>query len=278
VPVLVLALVLGGFAVVRASATGAEGLVFHPVAPCLVYDTVGVATPPARFSAGQSRVIPTLAASYATQGGVDGPCGLPAGYAGLQVNVVALNPGGTGTLKVWASGTAEPVSGYSSLVQFQADAPHRNVANATAVAVGADAARSLVVRAVAAPVDVQLVVLGYYTGGEVDSLSARVAQLEADLAALEAATPQVVSAAVNAAGTLRAGSPGVTVTVTGIARRDVDFGFDVSGCTYAVSGADAGSFVRPAAKPGVADVVVVEVTDGRGAGVTSDFGLVVHCP
>ncbi len=247
-PVAVAGAAIAVLAPLAADAQGSDpGLVFHPISPCVVYNSLGSATPPAKFDIGETRSVATVSADYSSQGGQASSCGLPADVEAVHLNLVAVNPEGRGVIQAWPGDQAAPVNGgVASLVQFQIDSPNPNIANAAPVEVAEDTDGTVKVQVFGAKVDVQVILLGYYTGDELTALDGRLDQVEADITALQAAppVPVVLSARVNELGVVLGGSAGMTTTKIGVGRYRVDFGVDVSSCVYATSSSEYAVFIR----------------------------------
>ena len=96
---------------------------FHVVAPCRLIDTRGPAGP----SGG-----PALGANSSRTFPVSGRCGVPATARAVAVNLTAVNPGASGNLRLFPSGTVAPLA---SSINF---AQGRTRANNAIGALGAD--------------------------------------------------------------------------------------------------------------------------------------------
>ncbi|RZA30756.1 MAG: hypothetical protein EOP02_00450 [Proteobacteria bacterium] len=85
----------------------ANDLVYTMVAPCRILDT---RTSVGRLSSSVARDFFVHGASFASQGGTAGNCGIPADPSAVAINVVAVTPDADGFLTVYPSGTARPVA------------------------------------------------------------------------------------------------------------------------------------------------------------------------
>lgn len=112
------------------------------------------------------------------------------------------------------------------------------------------------------------------------------------VAPLVAAVPEMLWVAVGGDGTAARGSAGVESETTSTGFYEVDFGVDITGCTYAATIAEADP-VEPTTtillreltislqpKPGDANVLLVHTGDADGSAASargSDFHLQVNC-
>lgn len=88
-------------------ATG-DNQTFTPLEPCRIFDSRPGNGGSGKLAANETR---TLAVSGDTSlGGQagEGDCGVPTAATAVQVNFVAVNPDGYGSLKLWATGDPEP--------------------------------------------------------------------------------------------------------------------------------------------------------------------------
>lgn len=146
-------------------------LVYTPLNPCVVFDTRPVFGGTGAMAAGETRTFHVVGSTndFLAQGGqVAGGCGVPGFAAGspvvraVMINLVAIEPQGSGQLKAWATDQVEPVQG--ALVNYALLNPSMNNSNAVAIEVRQDSeGGDLSVRAVSAGVNVRGVVLGYFT-------------------------------------------------------------------------------------------------------------------
>lgn len=137
-------------------------LTLTTVAPCRILDTRANAQ---RFVAGQTRTF-QIFGSLSSQGGNAAGCSLP-GFSGgvatvkaLALNLVAVNPGGAGNLRAWATDQAMP---SASSLNFQSLSPNLNVANELAVGVRQDAPGADFSIFSTQAVDVVADVVGFYS-------------------------------------------------------------------------------------------------------------------
>ena len=105
----------------RIPASG-DDLVFTPLEPCTIYDSRVSKGGPGPFATGEQRDFDVAGAiDLSSQGGPVGGCGIPAWVGGffgqtaqaqaLAVNVIAVNPTGLGSVKVWAGQQMIPDEG-----------------------------------------------------------------------------------------------------------------------------------------------------------------------
>ena len=158
-----------------ALAQNIDHLVFHTITPCRIIDTRVPSTP---LGSNEARGFNVFGTNLSSQGGSTSGCGLPelAGDGSAQtmaiaVNVIAINPQGSGNLKGWAGDIAEPLR--AGVVNYQVLNPNLNIANATILAIRTTGSlgvgEDIVLRANGAATDVVADVAGYFgpavTGG-----------------------------------------------------------------------------------------------------------------
>src|SRR5512135_3041821 len=91
------ALLIGGVAL----ADEIPGLVYTPVAPCILVRTAG--SPLGRMLNDETRgYLVRGATNLSPQGGAAAGCGIPDDAAVVSVSLRVANPSGVGQLKVWA--------------------------------------------------------------------------------------------------------------------------------------------------------------------------------
>jgi alpha-tubulin suppressor-like RCC1 family protein len=131
--------------------------VFVPIEPCRIADT----RPAGDRLEGEVRSFRIAGATdpdgtFAAQGGRHGGCGIPDGANAVKVSITAVDPGGSGYLRVWPAGTAAP---NASFLNYLGD----SVTNAGAVAIAGDPSTDdLSVRAFAGDTDLVIDVQGFY--------------------------------------------------------------------------------------------------------------------
>ena len=130
-------------------------LPFIGVAPCRIADTRG------NGFTGQYGP-PALVADAMRTFTIAGQCGIPVGAAAVSLNLVALNVGANGDLRVFPTGGAVPLV---STLNYNANTP--NIANAAVVPLGTGGA--ITVQADAASIDLIIDTNGYYARGVVTS-------------------------------------------------------------------------------------------------------------
>ncbi|HEX7183753.1 MAG TPA: hypothetical protein VF756_18110 [Thermoanaerobaculia bacterium] len=165
----------GGLRSVSAAAIGdfKRELVFVPLPPCRVIDTrvPGQALQPAQIR--EFKVAGTT--GFSSQGGNPTGCGVPAGAVNpnapaVVVNVIAVNPPGSGFIRAWATGTPMP---STSVVNF-ANVPGLAIANGIVVSINGTslASSDLTVLAEGSPVHFVVDVTGYFTRFPVEQVEA----------------------------------------------------------------------------------------------------------
>ena len=145
---------------------GASGsdLLFTPVAPCRIVNTVATGTPLAASTSRAFYVNGNAAAVFEAQGGNAGGCGIPDAATAVAMNFIAVGPAGPGNLRAYPW-NATPTLPNASVINY-ANVSGLNIANGLAQPV-CDAASTtctfdLIVRADAAQTHVIIDVVGYY--------------------------------------------------------------------------------------------------------------------
>ena len=100
------------------------GLEFTSVTPCAVFDTrSGQGGIERKLNPGEEITVDTIRDNYASQGGFAGSCGIPSATGSslfgdpesqtvsVALNLVALNPDGSGNLRIWKDGDPAPPGG-----------------------------------------------------------------------------------------------------------------------------------------------------------------------
>lgn len=94
-----------------------SGKVFTPIDACAIFDTRESQGGQGKPAAGDTLVIDTVAGDFSYQGGAAEDCGIPASpnfglgrnmNRALLVNLVAIEPEGSGNLRAWDSGNPPP--------------------------------------------------------------------------------------------------------------------------------------------------------------------------
>lgn len=157
---LALALVAAGAAVgpvlqTEPAAAAPIGSVYVPLTPCRVLDT----------RSGGGALVPGTArnvqvagdsGSFTSQGGTEGGCGVPVDATAVEVAVSAVDPAGTGYLRIWPSDVTPP---SATFVNYTAGQSTTNTGAVTRAAATPD----LTMQSFTSPTDVVVDVQGYYT-------------------------------------------------------------------------------------------------------------------
>jgi hypothetical protein len=143
----------------------AADLVFTPVTPCRIVNTVAIGTPLAANTSRQFYVNGNAASVFEAQGGNPGGCGIPDTATAVEMNFIAVGPAGAGDLRAfpWA---ASPTIPNSSVINY-ANVGGLNIANGLAQPV-CNAATTvcsfdLIVQADVAQSHLIIDVVGYYS-------------------------------------------------------------------------------------------------------------------
>jgi hypothetical protein len=83
----------------------AEDLVYTMITPCRIVDTRNAG---GRMGSGEVRSFSSSGTSFASQGGADGDCAMPADASAVVLNVVAVGPDGDGFVTVYPYGLTRP--------------------------------------------------------------------------------------------------------------------------------------------------------------------------
>jgi len=151
----------------------AADLVFTPVTPCRIVNTVATATALAANTSRAFYVNGNAAAVFEAQGGNAGGCGIPDTATAVEMNFIAVGPAGPGDLRAfpWAASPTEPLASvinYSNLAGL-------NIANGLAQPVcdasGGVCTFDLIVKADVATSHVIIDVVGYYNRADVTVLT-----------------------------------------------------------------------------------------------------------
>jgi hypothetical protein len=120
-----------GALVPNALGDAAADLVFTPVTPCRIVNTVTTATPLAANVVRNFYVNGNTAAVFEAQGGKAGGCGIPDSATAVEMNFVVAGPSGAGDLKAYPFAATPPTS---SVINYAA-LPGLNIANGIAMPV-----------------------------------------------------------------------------------------------------------------------------------------------
>jgi hypothetical protein len=224
-----------------------SSLQFVAVTPCRIADTrvTGGA-----LVAGQ-RVFDATLATYATQGGKAGSCGLPTGsaVASVQLNLGAISQNNkTSDIKGWATGTTEPTA---SLVNYNPSGP---VANMVTVPVNASGQFTLKTPGAA---HTFIDVAGFYV--------------------------KPAYAFVNANGTIKqnAASGVVSITHPSTGRYNITFDRDITQCAISTASLEwaVATDVSPDSQAvvGIPDQVRVGAVNSAGTFVDLEFYILLSC-
>ncbi len=109
----------------------AADLVFTPVTPCRIVNTVATATPLSANSNRAFYVNGNAAGVFEAQGGNAGGCGIPDSATAVEMNFIAVGPAAAGDFRAfpWASGTPAPP--LASVINY-ANVGALNIANGIA--------------------------------------------------------------------------------------------------------------------------------------------------
>ncbi|MEO7398668.1 MAG: hypothetical protein ABIW84_08910, partial [Ilumatobacteraceae bacterium] len=179
----------GGLMTASATIDTGERAVFVPIVPCRVMDTrsgsdnVGPRSTP--IGSSETHTISVL--------GVNGNCTIPADATGLAMNVTIINPTANSFLTVFPSGAVRPLASNLNWVAGQPPVP-----NAVTADVPGDGKVSFY--NLTGTVNVAADIIGYFVDHSHDDRYYTKAQTDA----------KTLFASVNADGTLRRGSAGVT--------------------------------------------------------------------
>ncbi|MFM7062590.1 MAG: RCC1 domain-containing protein [Actinomycetes bacterium] len=133
----------------------ATGEKYVPLAPCRAVDTRA----PGRLPADGVRAlrIAGTRGMFASQGaGSRLGCGVPAGASAVRAAVTAVNPGGTGFLRLWQNGRTAPTATYLNFLNGQ------SITNSGAIALSTGGLAQLVAKSFNAATDLVIDVQGYF--------------------------------------------------------------------------------------------------------------------
>jgi hypothetical protein len=212
----------------------------------------------------------------AQQAGTDCTGQIPATATALSLNVTALNATSNSFITIWSDGPRPTASALNP-------EPGARVFNAVTTEV--TATQTFQIYNNRGNVDVFVDINGYYDNHNHDDLYPQKADVytSAEVDALLAAQPTVLTAAVAGNGTFVRGSAGVTSSNVGTGRYEVDFGRDMASCTYVATSGNldlftiAPSVAQTAPRLNNKRAVYVVIRDLAGSGLNDDFFLTVVC-
>lgn len=220
---------------------------YVPITPCRIVDS---RTAPTAFAPKEIRSYKTQG-NTASQGGATN-CGVPATASALEIDATAVDATGSGFLRIYPAGGAEPNSTFMNYIDGF------NASNAGSVAITPGTGANIKVKNYGSSTDLVVEVLGYYV-------------------------PDLI-AVVQSNGSLVRGTPGTTVTKEGTGVYRVNFARDVSGCAFAAGAHDPSTgfgnqnWVSLATNGNTPNGVYVETYTAAGATkVDSEFHLTVTC-
>ncbi len=256
----------GGLMSASATLSTGERSVFVPIVPCRVMDTrpapetIGPRATP--IAANETHTISVL--------GANGNCTIPADATGLSMNVTAIGGNASSFLTIFPSGAAKPLASNLNWTAGQAPVP-----NAVTVDVPADGKVSFF--NLAGTVNVAADIIGYYVDHNHDDVYYTKTQVDA----------QTMFASVNANGTLRRGSTGVSSALfAGGFGGDytVTFPRNISSCVFVESTAATVEGNNPvpgyvgATLQSPTSLYVQVYTIAGDTSVQQPFNVIVTCP
>jgi hypothetical protein len=139
----------------------AGDLVFTPLASCNLVDTRNAG---GAFTANIQRHFKASGANFTAQGGSNTNCGIPSNPTALLLGVTSVDAPNRGYFKMWAYGTAPPVSSATSY------GPTQNSRNDIVLKVSQGLTNDFTMGASTSGADVLISVLGYFTAPEATAL------------------------------------------------------------------------------------------------------------
>lgn len=258
---------LGGGGLMTASAAGQEEPTFHPITPCRIMDTrpgvdnVGPRVAP--IGPDETYQIPTT--------GAQGNCNVPFETTAIAMNVTIVNPTAASYLSVAPGGAPTPLSSNLNWVAGQAATP-----NAVTVDVAGDGTIAFYNRY--GWVDVIADVVGYYSDHEHDDRYYTQSQVDG----------MTMFAVVEADGTLRRGSDGVTSTphpsafdgdyIVTFPRSVSDCGFTASAQSTVEGNNPTVGIVGATVRSSNQTQLYVQANDADGVRADRPFSVLVACP
>jgi len=142
----------------------AADLVFTPLPQCNLLDTRVVG---GTFSAGVFKHFKASGSSFASQGGSNTNCGIPANVRALQLGVTAVNPTAKGYFKLWPYGETQPAASSMSF------GPSQNTRNDIVLRVSQGLAYDFTAASNVGGGHLLVTVVGYYAPPEASALDCR---------------------------------------------------------------------------------------------------------
>ena len=213
---------------------------YTPIAPCRIVDT---RVHGGAISANATRSFHALGSgSFAGQGGAS--CDIPSSAIAVTGSIIAVNATGSGYLKAYAYGAAEPKPSFLNYV------PSPTLSASGTIPV-AGSTYDFTVKAFAHPTQVVIQLTGYYV--------------------------RPMWAEVSSAGGLVQGSRVAAISHIGTGSYEVDLDRNVSACAYTATSYFYGTTMEVEPRSGNVDGVFVAASDYNGAGVDTYFYLTVTC-
>ncbi|NLV54008.1 MAG: hypothetical protein GXY13_00195 [Acidimicrobiales bacterium] len=238
----------GGSAAVsdgRAGAASPTENAFVPINPCRIADT--------RLAGGRMTSLQVrqfgMSGNTSGQGGA-ASCGIPSVASGLELSVTAVDPAGSGYLRLYPAGSGEPNATFLNYAG-------RSITNAGTVRVRPGASPNLQVKAYQASTHVVIDVLGYYVAN--------------------------LMAVVSSTGTLTRGNGVVSATRDAVGTYRVNFHRNISGCEWEGGLHDPGVFFGTPGEINLAlngsspNGLFVQTRNPAGALFDSEFMVSVTC-
>ena len=213
---------------------------YTPIAPCRIVDTRVHGGP---IPANGTRSFHALGnASFTSQGG--SACDIPASATAVTGSIISVNATGSGYLKAYAYGAAEPVPSFLNFVKTP-------ILSASGTIPVTNSTYDFTVKVAEHPTQVVIQLTGYY-----------IAPMWAEIT--------------SSGGEVR-GSRVVSVTHIGTGTYQVDFDRNVSGCAYNATSYFFGTTMEVEPRSGDANGVFLAAADYNGTGVDTYFYVTVTC-
>ena len=257
----------------------AADLVFTPVTPCRIVNTVATGTPLAANTTRNVYVNGNTVGQFESQGGNPGGCGIPDTATAVAMNFIAVGPAGPGNFRAfpWAAAPVAPLASvinYSNLAGLNiANGVVQPVCNAATTACTFD----LIVRADVAQSHLIIDVTGYFRSpnglGTANGLIKAAAHINGTTVP---ATPTVTRSFNNLPG-----SPAVTVSRSGTAYV-VDFGANIQNRFYTVVAGNPVTTTPPASFMDVtprfdnANGLFIRAFNAAGTQIDTNFYVAVY--
>jgi len=152
----------------------AADLVFTPLPQCNLLDT---RLADGAFTAGVFKHFKASGSSFASQGGSNTNCGIPANVRALQLGVTAVNPTAKGYFKLWAYGETQPAASSMSF------GPSQNTRNDIVLRVSQGLAYDFTAASNVGGGHLLVTVVGYYAPPEATALETTSATNAAEIPA-----------------------------------------------------------------------------------------------